>query len=194
MARALFIIDVQNDFVEGGACAVFGGQAVAEGIASLLGGQMSQSYDYVVASRDWHDPDSDNGGHFALAGVIPDYAETWPEHCVANTTGAAYHGAIDQTRIDIHVRKGQGRPAFSIFEGITPSGSLLSDEMRSLDINEVDVVGIATDHCVFAAASDALDLGAKVRVLRHLTAGVNRETSEAALTKLESRGVIIVQD
>jgi nicotinamidase/pyrazinamidase len=194
VARALFIIDVQNDFVEGGACAVAGGEEVARGVGALLRSTRSAEYDYVVASRDWHDAENDNGGHFAAPGVEPDYSNTWPEHCVAGTDGAAYHRAIDPASIDIHVRKGQGRPAFSIFEGTTLAGTSLADEMRALDITEVDVVGIATDHCVFAAASDALTLGVSVRVIQRLTAGVTDETSTAALLELERRGAEIVRD
>lgn len=192
MARALFIIDVQNDFVEGGACAVTGGGSVAERIGAYLD-DARPGYDYVVASRDWHDATNDNGGHFATEGD-PDYADTWPVHCVADTFGAEYHPTIDVRHIDIHVRKGQGRPAFSIFEGTTDDGATIADKLDLLGIDEIDVVGIATDHCVFAAASGALDRGAKVRVLRKLTAGVTDETSDAALAALHHRGATIVHE
>src|SRR5690606_22254312 len=86
MSRALLIVDVQNDFTEGGALAVAGGDAAASGISDLLAAQAGD-YAVIIASRDWHDADSDNGGHFSTA---PDYTDSWPVHCVADTEGAAY--------------------------------------------------------------------------------------------------------
>ena len=188
MASALFIIDVQNDFTEGGALGVDGGAAVAAGIARLLA-EHPDRYDHVVASRDWHDGDNDNGGHFASD---PDYVDSWPAHCVAGTPGAEYHPALDPAVIDVHVRKGQGRPAYSIFEGITDDGETVPAALDRLGITEVDVVGIATDHCVLASALDALEAGRTVRVLSDLVAGVAPESSAAALERLDAAGARIV--
>src|SRR4051794_11761299 len=120
MARALFIVDVQNDFTEGGALGVEGGAAVAAGITEYLR-QSPDAYDEVIASRDWHHGTDDNGGHFATT-EPPDFVVTWPRHCVAGTPGAEYHPALDTSLIDVHVRKGQGFPAYSIFEGTTDDG------------------------------------------------------------------------
>src|SRR4051794_31984139 len=106
MPRALLVIDVQNDFTEGGALGVAGGAAVAEGISGYLAGS-TDVYDVVIASRDWHDGEGDNGGHFATT-APPDFVDTWPPHCVAGTAGAEYHPALDTSLIDVHVRKGQG--------------------------------------------------------------------------------------
>src|ERR1700744_2014464 len=106
--RALFLIDVQNDFTEGGALAVAGGASVAEKVTAYLRAH-PHDYDVVFASRDWHDATNDNGGHFASS---PDFVDSWPPHCVAGTPGAEYHPALDTSLIDIHVRKGQGRPAY----------------------------------------------------------------------------------
>ncbi len=113
MTRALFIVDVQNDFTEGGALAVAGGDAVAAGVSAYLAAHAGD-YDVIVASRDWHDPDSDNGGHIALGGE-PDFVDTWPVHCVAATPGADYDPGLDTAAITPHVTKGQGRPAYSLF-------------------------------------------------------------------------------
>ena len=129
MVRALVIIDVQNDFTEGGALGVEGGAAVAAAITEHLR-EHPDDYAVVIASRDWHDPDNDNGGHFASAGE-PDFVSTWPRHCMAGTEGAEYHPAIDTGLIDIHVRKGQGVPAYSIFEGTTDDGALSRPSMSS---------------------------------------------------------------
>ncbi len=184
MATALFIIDVQNDFTEGGALGVEGGAAVASGITRLLT-EHPDRYDTVFASRDWHDGDNDNGGHFAPE---PDYVGTWPVHCVSGTPGAEYHPALDQGNIDIHVRKGQGKPAYSIFEGVTDDGETLAEALDRLGVTRIDVAGIATDYCVLASALDALGSGREVRVLTDLVAGVAPDSSEAALQALDTAG------
>lgn len=186
--RALFIIDVQNDFTEGGALGVDGGAAVAAGITSYLRAHLTD-YDVIFASRDWHDADNDNGGHFS---ATPDFVVSWPPHCVAGTPGAEYHPALDTSLVDIHVRKGQGVPAYSIFEGTTDDGETVLAKLDELDITDVDVVGIATDYCVRASALDALGAHRRVRVLTDLVAGVAPESSAAALKELDSAGVAVL--
>jgi nicotinamidase/pyrazinamidase len=188
VTSALFIIDVQNDFTEGGALGVAGGAAVASGIANLLAGHPDR-YDYVFASRDWHDGDNDNGGHFSSE---PDFVDSWPVHCVAGTPGAEYHPALDASVVDVHVRKGQGKPAYSIFEGVTEAGETVPGVLDRLGVTDIDVAGIATDYCVLASALDALDSGRAVRVLTDLVAGVAPESSAAALEKLDAAGARIV--
>jgi len=183
--RALFIIDVQNDFTEGGALGVTGGAAVAEGITEYLRAH-PDAYDLVIASRDWHDGDNDNGGHFASG--APDFVDTWPRHCVSGTTGAEYHPALDTSLIDVHVKKGQGVPAYSIFEGVTDSGADLIELLDEKGVDVVHVAGIATDYCVLASARDALDAGREVAVLTDLVAGVAPESSKAALGELAASG------
>jgi nicotinamidase/pyrazinamidase len=189
MTRALFIIDVQNDFTEGGALGVAGGAAVAAGISRYLA-QHPNRYDQVFASRDWHDADNDNGGHFATTDA-PDFVTTWPVHCVAGTTGADYHPDLDTSVVTVHVRKGQGRPAYSIFEGVTGTGESVPQKLDDLGIDEVDVVGIATDYCVLASALDTVAAGRTVRVLDDLVAGVDPASSALALTRLAAVGVRI---
>jgi len=187
MTRALFIIDVQNDFTEGGSLGVDGGAAVAAGITRLLE-QHPNRYDHVFASRDWHDPDNDNGGHIS---EHPDYVATWPPHCIAGTPGAEYHPDLDVSRVDVHVKKGQGRPAYSIFEGITADGESVAAALDDLGVTEIDVAGIATDYCVRASALDAISAGRSVRVLADLAAGVAADTSAAALVEIEAAGADI---
>jgi nicotinamidase/pyrazinamidase len=191
MTRALFIIDVQNDFTEGGALGVDGGAAVAAGITELLRSAPGR-YDHVFASRDWHNADDDNGGHFATD-APPNFVDTWPVHCVAGTPGAEYHPALDTAPITVHVRKGQGVPAYSIFEGTTDDGATVADTLEALGVLEIDVVGIATDYCVRASALNAVEHGRRVRVLTDLVAGVAHDTSEAALTELGHAGVELVK-
>jgi nicotinamidase/pyrazinamidase len=187
MTRALFIIDVQNDFTEGGALGVEGGAAVAAGITRYLA-EHPDRYDQVFASRDWHDADNDNGGHFATT-AAPDFVTTWPAHCVVGTTGAEYHPALDTSAVTVGVRKGQGRPAYSIFEGVTDDGEPLPQKLNELGVDEVDVVGIATDYCVLASALDAVGAGRTVRVFDDLVAGVAPASSALALERLAAAGV-----
>lgn len=186
MTRALFVIDVQNDFTEGGALGVDGGAAVAAGVTAYLRAHLDD-YDVVFASRDWHHGDDDNGGHFATT-APPDYVDTWPRHCVAGETGADYHPALDTTLVDVHIRKGQGKPAYSIFEGTTDAGGGFSAALDELGVTDVDVAGIATDYCVRASALDALAAGRHVRVLTDLVAGVAPASSAAALEELAAAG------
>ena len=185
--RALFIIDVQNDFTEGGALGVSGGEAVAAGITRYLA-EHPHRYDQVFASRDWHDADNDNGGHFATTDA-PDFVTTWPVHCVAGTIGADYHAALNTSAVTVGVRKGQGRPAYSIFEGVTDEGEPLTQRLDDLGVEEIDVVGIATDYCVLASALDAVATGRMVRVLDDLVAGVAPVSSALALEQLAAAGV-----
>ncbi|MGB4779735.1 isochorismatase family protein [Microbacterium sp.] len=194
MTRALFIVDVQNDFTEGGALGVAGGDAVAEGISAHLAAHASE-YALVVASRDWHDADSDNGGHFALdeKGGGPDFVDTWPVHCVAGTPGAEYDPALATGAVTHHVKKGQGVPAYSLFEGTTDAGEKVGDLLAAHGVTEVDVTGIATDYCVRASALDAIAHGVHVRILTALVAGVAPESSQAALAELAHAGADLVE-
>lgn len=191
MATAVFIIDVQKDFCEGGALACEGGAAVAGKITTYLQENPGR-YDFVIASRDWHTPDDANGGHFPPAGQEPDFVDTWPLHCLAAQSGAEYHENLDTSLIDIHIKKGQGAPGYSIFEGVTETGEKLTDLLPRLEITEVDVVGIATDYCVRASSLDALAQGLKVRVITSLTAGVASQSSEAAIDEMVDAGAQVL--
>lgn len=186
MTRALFIVDVQNDFTEGGALAVDGGDAVAAAITQHLRARAGD-YELIVASRDWHHADHDNGGHFADG--EPDFVDTWPVHCVADTAGAEYDPALETDAVTHHVKKGQGIPAYSLFEGTTDAGESVADLLTVHGVVDVDIVGLATDHCVRASALDAVAHGRRVRVLTDLVAGVGADSTEAALAELAHAGV-----
>lgn len=188
MSKALFVIDVQNDFCEGGALACQGGAAVAASITNYLRANRS-SYDVVIASRDWHTPNSENGGHFPPDGSEPDFVTTWPLHCIAGELGAEYHPNLDSSLIDLHIKKGQDNHGYSIFEGVTDSGESMQESIARLGITEVDVVGIATDYCVRASALDAKNSGLEVRVITSLTAGVAAASTEVAIDELVDAGV-----
>lgn len=187
--KALLVIDVQNDFCEGGSLAVVGGAAVAGGITAHLAAHAGD-YAAIIASRDWHDAGVPNGGHFPAPGAAPDFTVTWPVHCVAETAGADYHPNLDATRITHHVRKGQGRPAYSIFDG-SVGARAFRDLLAELGITDVDVAGIATDYCVQASALDAVAAGLTVTVLTDLCAGVSAESTAAALAAMAAAGATV---
>lgn len=191
MSRALIIVDVQNDFTEGGALATNGGAAAAEAITRHLN-EDGDRYDLVVATRDWHDADNDNGGHFAAPDAEPNFVETWPVHCVAGTPGAEYHPWLEARHIDVHIVKGMGKPAYSGFEGETEDGATLEATLKEANVKELDVVGIASDYCVKATALDALRAGFAVTVIPDLTSAVAAETCDRALAEMADAGVRIV--
>ncbi|AXL12885.1 isochorismatase family protein [Microbacterium foliorum] len=189
MSRALLIVDIQNDFTEHGALAVAGGDAVASAVSAFLEAHAAE-YDVIVASRDWHDAQGDNGGHFAES---PDFVDTWPSHCVAGSDGAEYDPLLVTDAVTHHVRKGQGEPAYSMFEGTTEDGKTVAGILAGAGVVSADVVGIATDHCVRASALDAIAHGVQVRVLTDLIAGVAAEPSAAALAELAHAGAVLAQ-
>ena len=180
MTRALIIVDVQNDFCEGGSLAVEGGAAVAAATSAYVA---NSDYDHVVASRDAH---HDPGAHFA---DDPDFVDTWPVHCRIGTPGSQFHPAFDTQRVEAVFDKGAYTAAYSAFEGSTADGVGLADWLREHQVAEVDVVGIATDYCVRASALDAVRAGFSTRVLLDLTAGVDPETVREALAEMAAAGV-----
>ena len=180
--RALIIVDVQNDFCEGGSLAVAGGAAVARSISALLTSG-NHGYDHIVATLDYH---IDPGGHFAAE---PDYVRSWPPHCVAGTAGAQFHPDLVTGPIEAVFRKGAHAAAYSGFEGADDDGTPLAAWLRGHNVDQVEVVGIATDYCVRATAADAAAAGFTTRVLLGLTAGVAPASTDAALEAMKSAGV-----
>ena len=187
MRRALIVVDVQNDFCEGGSLAVSGGADVAAAITELIGQAAGSGYQHVVATRDHHIAP---GGHFS---AHPDFVRSWPAPCVAGTEGVGFHPnfapAVASGAIDAVFDKGAYAAAYSGFEGADENGVRLADWLRAREVTEVDVVGIATDHCVRATALDAAREGFRTQVLLDLTAGVSAETTERALEELREAGV-----
>jgi len=181
MTRALVVVDVQNDFCEGGSLAVTGGADVAAAISEHVRAHAAD-YAHVVATRDHH---VDPGGHFAEQ---PDFVETWPAHCVVGTDGVELHPRLEREPIEAVFDKGEHAAAYSGFEGRSDDVAL-ADWLRAHGVDAVDVVGIATDHCVRATALDAVAEGFATRVLLPLTAGVSEATTDAALDQLRTAGV-----
>jgi nicotinamidase/pyrazinamidase len=181
--RALIIVDVQNDFCEGGSLAVTGGAAVARAISGHVASE--PGYGHVVATKDFH---VDPGAHFS---DHPDYVASWPPHCVAGTAGADFHPDLDTASVEAVFRKGAHTAAFSGFEGTDGDGTPLADWLRAREVDEVDVVGIATDYCVHATAADAALAGFATRVLVNLTAGVSPDSTAKAIEDLRARGIAL---
>ena len=185
MSRALVIVDVQNDFCEGGNLPVVGGADIAIGINAYVEAQ-GDAYAHIVATKDHH---VDPGAHFS---EHPDFVDSWPVHCVVGTEGADFHTQLETDEIEAIFLKGAHQGAYSGFEGVTAEGIGLADWLRERGVDTVDVVGIATDHCVRATALDAQLAGLKTRVLLDLTAGVAIPTTERAVEDLRAAGVDLV--
>jgi len=190
MTRALIVVDVQNDFCEGGSLAVPGGARVASDIGELLHhwsrrDDQAPSYDVVVATKDHH---IDPGEHWSDQ---PDFAETWPVHCRVGTDGEAFHPNLDPQPFDAIFLKGEHAAAYSGFEGRTTGGLGLTEWLRRHDVDQVDVCGIATDYCVRATALDAAGNGFATTLLTQLCAGVAPETTETAMAEMREAGISI---
>ncbi|HEX3922819.1 MAG TPA: isochorismatase family protein [Streptosporangiaceae bacterium] len=183
MTRALVIVDVQVDFCEGGSLAVPGGAKVAQGISEYLASPEGGEYDHIVATQDHH---VDPGSHFS---DHPDFAGSWPPHCIAGTPGAQFHPALDTTPVEAVFRKGAHLAAYSGFEGADADGVPLAAWLRDRGVTSVDITGVATDHCVRATATDAATAGFRTRVLLSLTAGVTPDTVGSALEEMRTAGV-----
>ncbi|ADJ49427.1 nicotinamidase [Amycolatopsis mediterranei S699] len=180
MGTALIVVDVQNDFCEGGSLGLPGGAAAAAGISKQAA---EGGYSHVVATRDNH---IDPGDHFS---ETPDFKDSWPVHCVAGTPGASFHPALDVVPIGEVFSKGEYSAAYSGFEGSARDGKSLEAWLREHDVTDVDVVGIATDFCVRATALDAAKAGFGVRVLLDLTVGGSQPTVDATLEDFDKAGV-----
>jgi len=188
--RALVIVDVQNDFCEGGSLGVDGGGAVAASISELVAAEASTGrWSHIVLTRDWH---YDPGPHWAGPDDTPNFVDTWPVHCQAETDGAAFHPNLNISA-DETFSKGQHGACYSGFEGAADTDETPLDSwLKQRGITHVDVVGLATDHCVFATARDAVQAGFGTTVLLDHCAGVAADTTEAAISSMAKAGIELV--
>lgn len=187
--RALVVVDVQNDFCEGGSLPVTGGLDVAKNISKVV---RNGEYAVVVATLDYHHRLGDNGGHFGTDEHPVDYKGRWPSHCVQGTPGAGFAPGCDAEMFEEIFTKGNGSPSFSGFEGTGQvTGKSLRDFLKDRDITHVDVVGLAFGHCDKATALDsAKDFS--TRVLKAYTASVNPQDDEADTNDMVAAGVEVV--
>ncbi|MEV7086091.1 isochorismatase family protein [Streptomyces sp. NPDC093085] len=191
MGSALIVVDVQKDFCEGGSVPVKGGADRAAAIAGLVRDRAGNGYTRVVATRDHH---YDPGPHFS---DHPDFQDSFPVHCVAGTEGSEFHPAFapvtgaGEGAVDEVFYKGAHSASKSGFEGATEDGTGLAEWLRAQQVTDVDIVGIATDHCVKATALDAVRAGFAARVLLDYTAGVAAASTGRALAELRAAGVTL---
>ncbi|WP_405683856.1 isochorismatase family protein [Streptomyces sp. NBC_01387] len=187
MSRGLIVVDVQNDFCEGGSVPVAGGARIASAIADLVEQSAGRDYQYVVATRDHH---IDPGSHFS---ENPNYRDSFPVHCVAGGEGSEFHPHFAPVVTDGKVQavffKGARSASKSGFEGADADGTSLADWLNSRGVKDVDVVGIATDHCVRATALDAVAAGFRARVRLDYSVGVAPHTTTAAVDDFRRAGI-----
>ncbi|RAV33450.1 isochorismatase family protein [Corynebacterium heidelbergense] len=186
--RAVVVVDVQNDFVSGSLATATGADA-ARRITPFIRDARNGG-ETVIGTQDWH---IDPAGHFAPEGQDPDYRETWPVHCLAGATGAEPHPELDAGAIQEWFRKGEYTAAYSGFEGHAAEDAEVRLEawLRRRGIQQLAVVGIATDYCVKATALDAARAGFDVTVLEDLCAPVSEEGGAQALAEMAEAGIRI---
>lgn len=202
---AIIVVDVQNDFVDG-SLGTERGLEVARGINAWLGGLVHAegeeaetddgssvvSLPLIVGTKDWHIKPE---GHFAPEGEEPDYKDTWPVHCVADTHGAQVCAELNPELVDVWFHKGEYTAAYSGFEGhLAGEEQTLQQWLNSHEVENVTIVGIATDFCVRATALDALNAGFHVRVIEQLCSAVTEQGGRSAIQELEDAGAEIIRD
>lgn len=182
---AIIIVDVQNDFVEGGSLGVAGGQEVADRLAAVLPALQEIDNVPIYYTKDWH---IDPGTHFSEE---PDFIDSWPRHCEAFTDGAnfAQEFPVDEAMI---FRKGMYKASYSGAEGVNIDDQDLITALREDGIKVVTVMGIAYDYCVAATALDLAAAGFDTAVLKNLTASVHPDNDAEVTDKLEKAGVLVV--
>lgn len=169
---ALLIVDVQNDFCPGGALAVPGGDRVAPPL-SLLAEHFAAAGLPVLASRDWHPPETK---HFKDSGGM------WPPHCIQNTPGAEFHPDLRLPEGTLVISKGSSpdSDSYSAFDGQSADGKSLGETLAALQVNHLYVGGLATDYCVSASVLDARKLGFEVTLLTDAVAAVEIVAGDSA--------------
>lgn len=183
--RAIIVVDPQPDFFEGGALPVTGATRTAAKIAEHLRTH-GEDYALKIVTQDWH---IDPGDHWSDR---PNFVSTWPRHCAADSEGARIHPVLADESWDVVIRKGQFLGAYSGFEGTNATGATLAEVLKSAEVDAVNVVGFATDHCVKATALDARALGFDVCVMLDLCAGVDPDTTREAISDMTNAGVALV--
>lgn len=199
MKTALILVDVQNDFIPGGALPTRGGDDVVPAINAL-----GPRFDLRVATQDWHPADHGSfasnhpgrkpGETIELAG-LPQVL--WPDHCVQESWGAEFHPDLDMRRVDQIIRKGTD-PAIDSYSGFFDNGRRkatgLETWLRERDVTDVYVTGLATDYCVLWTARDALDLGFRVHVVEDACRGVELAPGDIdrAFGEMRALGIEVV--
>jgi nicotinamidase/pyrazinamidase len=198
--QALILVDLQYDFMPGGALAVPAGDQVVP-----LANELAALFDLVVASQDWHPPDHGSfasqypgkkpGDVIELAGLRQ---ELWPDHCVQNTPGAELHRDLERSRIARIFHKGTEREIDSystFFDNAHRRSTGLGEYLNDKGVREVFLMGLATDYCVRFSALDAIGLGFKTNVVGDGCSGINLSAGDVdrAISEMAQRGVSILR-
>jgi nicotinamidase/pyrazinamidase len=196
--KALLLIDLQNDFLSGGALAVRQGDEVVS-----MANRLASQYDHVIATQDWHPADhlsfaSQHPGHSVgdviqlegLAQVL------WPDHCVQGTPGAEFAAELDQSRIEHVIRKGTDQTIDSysgFFDNARRKATGLDAYLHGHGVDEIHLAGLATDYCVKFTAIDGAALGFRVVIISDAVRGVERSPGDcqSAIDEMRSAGVDI---
>ena len=196
--RALLLIDIQNDFLPGGALAVPEGDAIIPIVNKL-----QEQFDLVVATQDWHPENhksfaSNHEGRNTFEVIELKGLEQvlWPDHCLQGSSGAAFSNAVNMNRVEAVFRKGLN-PEIDSYSGFYDNGHLkstgLTDYLRGKEVREVYLAGLAADYCVYFSAKDALQEGFKAFIIEDATRPINPEGFEKAKADVEARGGKLVQ-
>lgn len=197
--NALIIVDVQNDFCPGGALAVPEGDRVVPVI-----NEIADSFDLVVATQDWHPADHRSfavhhgrspGEQIELAG-LPQIL--WPVHCVQDTPGADLHPGLNRSRIARVFTKGEDSSIDSysgFFDNGRRAATGLHEYLKSREVEDLYVCGLATDYCVKATALDAVSLGYRTHLVEDACRGVELRPGDVgrAIDEMRERGVVVVR-
>jgi len=199
--KALIVVDVQNDFCEGGALAVKDAHEIIPIVNKVIDFFNKNQY-LVVATKDWHPANhksfaKNSNGTIGEIGILNNLPQVWwPEHCVENTYGSKFHPTLKEIKHIIY--KGTNFEIDS-YSGFFDNGKLKSTELLSLlennQISEIFVLGLATDYCVKHTVLDALDLGFKVNVIEDGCKGVNLSFNDSnnALKEMMEKGAKIIK-
>ncbi|RJP77727.1 MAG: bifunctional nicotinamidase/pyrazinamidase [Desulfobacteraceae bacterium] len=200
MKNALILVDIQQDFLPGGALAVPDGDAVVP-----VANQAMNFFDLVVATQDWHP-----ANHRSFAGSHPGRKPgeviewkgmtqiLWPDHCIQNTPGAAFAKGLNTERIDKIIFKGT-HPDMDSYSGFFDNGHIrktgLEDFLQKRQIKNITIMGLATDYCVQFTVLDACDLGFSVRVLQDGIRGVELKKGdcEKAISRMKDHGAEMIR-
>ena len=199
MEKALILVDIQNDFLPGGALAVDRGDEII-GIVN----KAMQYFHHVIATKDWHPADhasfasqheGKNPGEFIELDGLDQVL--WPDHCVKGSPGAEFAPALDVSKITKIIKKGLDRKVDSysaFFDNAHRNDTGLNDYLRSIKVNDLYLSGLATDYCVKYSALDSVNLGFKTSIIIEGVRGVelNAGDCEAAIDEMKAAGVKVI--
>ena len=197
---ALIIVDIQNDFLFGGALAVKNGDDIIPIVNNL-----QQSFNHIIATQDWHSVNHKSFANEHKNKKIGDFINLngveqilWPNHCIENTFGSQFSKILDIEKVDRVIKKGNNPEIDSysgFFENDKKTKTELDNYLKKKNIDTIYICGLATDYCVKHTALDAVELGYKTYLIEDAIKGVNisEQDSENAISEMKNKGVIITK-